>query len=43
MIPELYHFLDENVIATIRRSVSVLVTRVVISWDGVFNCVLVWD
>jgi hypothetical protein len=40
MILELYHFLDENVIATIRRSVSLLV---VISWDSVFNCVLVCD
>ncbi len=36
---ELYHFLDENVIATIRRSVRFLVIRVVISWDSVFNCV----
>jgi hypothetical protein len=43
MILELYHFLDENVIATIRRSVSLLVIRVVISSDNVFNCVLVWD
>jgi hypothetical protein len=43
MILELYHFLDENVIATITRSVSLLVIRVVISWDSVFNCVLVWD
>ncbi len=43
MILELYHFLDENAIATIRRSISLLVIRVVISWDSVFNCVLVWD
>jgi hypothetical protein len=43
MLLELYHFLDENVIATIRRSISLLVIRVVISWDSVFNCDLVWD